>query len=86
MAYRHFKLTRYREHPSDLRRRSAADHVLGLRVRIPPSQGCFSVVSVVRCQVKVSATGRFLVQRSPTDCVVSLCVIKCNNRSTPNHD
>ena len=26
------------------------------------------------CQVKVSATGRSLVQRSPTDCGVSLCV------------
>ena len=29
--------------------------------------------------VEVSATGRSLVQRSPTDCGVSLCVIKCNN-------
>jgi hypothetical protein len=27
------------------------------------------------CQVEVSATGWSLVQRSPTDCVVSLCVI-----------
>jgi hypothetical protein len=27
------------------------------------------------CQVEVSATGRSLVQRSPTDCGVSLCVI-----------
>jgi hypothetical protein len=30
--------------------------------------GCLSIVSVVCCQVEVSATGRFLVQRSPTDC------------------
>jgi hypothetical protein len=29
----------------------------------------------VCCQVEVSATGWSLVQRSPTDCVVSLCVI-----------
>jgi hypothetical protein len=29
----------------------------------------------VCCQVEVSATGRSLVQRSPTDCGVSLCVI-----------
>jgi hypothetical protein len=43
------------------------------------------VVSVVCCMVEVSATGRSLVQRSPTDCGVSLCVIKCNNPSTPNH-
>jgi hypothetical protein len=31
-----------------------------------------SVVSVVCCQVEVSATGRSPVQRSPTDRVVSL--------------
>ena len=34
-----------------------------------------SLPSVVCCQVEVSATGRFLVQRSPTDYVVSLRVI-----------
>ena len=33
--------------------------------------GCLSVVSVVCCQVEVSATGRSLVQRSPTECGVS---------------
>jgi hypothetical protein len=43
------------------------------------------VVIVVCCQEEVSATGRSPVQRSPTDCVVSLRVIKCNNPSTPNH-
>jgi hypothetical protein len=37
--------------------------------------GCLSVVSVVCCQVEVSATGWSLVQRSPTECVVSECVI-----------
>jgi len=37
--------------------------------------GCLSVVSVVCCQVEVSATSWSLVQRSPTDCGVSLCVI-----------
>jgi hypothetical protein len=35
---------------------------------------CLTLVSVVCCQVKVSATGRSLVQSSPTDCGVSLCV------------
>jgi len=39
------------------------------------SYGCLTVVSVVCCQVDVSATGRSLVQRSPTDCDASLCVI-----------
>ena len=33
------------------------------------------VVSVVCCQVEVSATSRSVVQRSPTDCGASLCVI-----------
>jgi len=37
--------------------------------------GCLSVVSVVCCQVEVSATSSSLVQRSPTDCAASLCVI-----------
>ena len=37
--------------------------------------GYLSVVSVVCCQVEVSATSWSLVQRSPTDCGTSLCVI-----------
>jgi len=44
-------------------------------VRIPPGHGYLSVVSVVCCQVEVSATSLSLVQRSPTDCAASLCVI-----------
>jgi hypothetical protein len=32
-------------------------------------------VSVVCCQVEVSVTSWSLVQRSPADCGVSLCVI-----------
>ena len=36
--------------------------------------GYLSVVSVVCCQVEVSATSWSLVQRSPTDCATSLCV------------
>jgi hypothetical protein len=35
--------------------------------------GCLSVVSVVWCQVEVSAKSWSLVQRSPTDCGVSEC-------------
>jgi len=38
--------------------------------------GCLSVVSVVCCKVEVSAKDWSLVQRSPTDCGASLCVIK----------
>ena len=37
--------------------------------------GHLSVVSVVCCQVEVSATSWSLVQRSPTDSAASLCVI-----------
>ena len=44
-------------------------------VRIPSGHGYLSVVSVVCCQVEVSATSWSLVQRSPTDCAASLCVI-----------
>jgi len=38
-------------------------------------------VNVVCCQVEVSATGWSLVQTSPTDCGVSLCVIR-NKKKT----
>ena len=37
--------------------------------------GYLSVVSVVCCQVEDSATSLSLVQRSPTECGASLCVI-----------
>jgi hypothetical protein len=44
-----------------LRRESEAALYLGLQVRNPP-RACY----VVCCEVFLSATGRFLVQRSPT--------------------
>ena len=56
--------------PRGLRRGSAATRLLGMRVRIPP-RAWISLLSVVCFQVEVSATGRSLVQRSPTDCGVS---------------
>jgi len=62
--------------PHGLRRRSAAARLLRLWVRIQPGHGCFSAVTVVCCQVEVSATNWSLVQRSPTDYDASLCVIK----------
>jgi hypothetical protein len=42
--------------PRSLRRRSTAARLLRSWVRIPPGHGCLSVVSVVCCQVEVSAT------------------------------
>jgi hypothetical protein len=41
-----------------------------------PAGGSLSLVSVVCCQVEISATGRSFVQRSPIDCVVSECAGK----------
>ena len=61
--------------PRGLRRRSSAARLLRLWVRIPPEAWTF-VVSVVCCQVEVSATDWSLVQRSTTGCGASLCVIK----------
>jgi hypothetical protein len=60
--------------PRVLRRRSAAAGLLRLWVRIPPGTW-MSVVSVVCCQVEVSASGWAHVQKSPTDCRASLSVI-----------
>ena len=64
--------------PRDLRRGSAAVRFLGLWARIPMGAWMsVCLVSVVCCQVEVSATDRSLVQRSPTDCVFS-CVMDCD--------
>jgi hypothetical protein len=52
-----------------LRLGSAASRYLGLRVRIPLAIRMY-VYCDVRRQVEVSATGRSLVQRSPTECDV----------------
>ena len=60
--------------PRGLRRRSTAARLLRLWVQIPLG-ACLSVVSVVCCQLEVSATQWSCVQRSPTDCDASLCVI-----------
>jgi hypothetical protein len=62
--------------PCGLRRGSSAVRLQGSWVRFPPGHGCLSVVSVVCCQVEVSAMSWSLVQRSPTECGVSqMCVI-----------
>jgi len=39
------------------------------------SYGCLSVVSIVCCQVEVSAMGRSLVQRSPMGVCFQRCVL-----------
>ena len=62
--------------PSVLRLRSSAARLLRLWFRMP--LGAWTLVCCeccVRCQLEVSATSWSLVQRSPTDCNASLCVI-----------
>src|SRR5262245_49125207 len=69
--------------PRSLTRRSAAKRLLGLRVRVPPEVYMSVSCECLCCQVEVSATGRSLVQRSPTDCGVSECdQVKINNLDT----
>jgi hypothetical protein len=41
--------------------------------------GCLSLLSVVCCQVEVSATGWSLVRRCPTECSVSECDREASN-------
>ena len=70
--------------PSDLR------HV-GLRLltcrncRFDSRQGhgCLFLVSVMCCQVKVSAKGRSPVQRNPAECDVSECYAETSTRERP---
>ena len=69
--HHHHHHDRRSQWPRGLRRGSTAARLLWLRVRIPPGYGRLSRMIVVCCQVKVSATGRSFVQRSPTECGVS---------------
>jgi hypothetical protein len=62
--------------PRGLRHRSAAESLLGSWVRIQPGAWMFVSCECLCCHVEVSATGRSLVQRSPTDCGVCVNVIK----------
>ena len=53
--------------PRSLRCGSAAACLLGLRVRIPPGHGYLHLVSVVCCQVEVSASDQSLIYTSPAE-------------------
>jgi hypothetical protein len=61
--------------PRGLRRESAAAGMLGLRVRI--ALVAWMSLSVVCCQVDVSARGRSLAERIRTECGVS-----CDHEAT----
>jgi len=54
--------------PRGLKHGPATALLLELWVRIP-----LSLLSVMCCRIDVSASGRSLVQRSPTNCGVSEC-------------
>jgi hypothetical protein len=72
--------------PRVLRRRSAVARLLRswVRISLGGGHGCFSFVSVVCCQVEVSATSWSLVQRSPTDCGASLwCDLETSRMRRP---
>ena len=74
--YFYYYRSRRSKRPRGLRRGSAAAHLLRLCVRIPPWARTFVCWECsVCCKVEVYATSWSLVQRSPTDCGVSLCVI-----------
>jgi hypothetical protein len=66
LFYQH-RICEWRNWPSVVRRRPAADRLLGVWVLI------LSLVSVVFCHIEASATDRSLVQRNPNKCVC-MCV------------
>jgi hypothetical protein len=58
--------------------------LMGLWFESRLGHGCPCLVSVVCCQVEVSATGRSLVQRSPTECGVSERDLETSIRKGPS--
>jgi hypothetical protein len=69
-----------------LRRGSAADGLLGLRVRIPPGTWLSLSLSLslsCECHVEVSGMSRSLVQRSPTECVLFKCDLQTSIMRRP---
>ena len=48
--------------------------------------GCLSVVNIVCCRIKISATGRSLVQRSLTECDVSECDLETPTMKRPRSE
>ena len=81
---RDFYLTTHDTHnPRSQQASGPAARLLRSWVRIPPGHGYLSVVSVVCCQVEVSATSWSLVQRSPTDCCVVVCDLETSRMGAP---
>jgi hypothetical protein len=64
--------------PRGLRRGSTAARLLGLWVRIPPRAWILSVVSVVCCQVEVSATA----YHSSRGVVPSVVCLECESEAS----
>jgi hypothetical protein len=74
LTAQHFVNSYFPTQPGPVAARSKPARLLRLWVLIPPG-AWMSVVTAVCCHVEVSAKGSSLVQRSPTDCDASLCVI-----------
>jgi hypothetical protein len=66
--------------PCGLRRMSTPDRLLELRVRIPPEAWMSASFKCLCCPVEVSATGRSLVQRSPTECGPRWAIVPENKK------
>ena len=81
MLLRNEDLDGWSRWPHGLRGRSAAACLLELWVRNPLEHKCLSLMNSVCCQVKVRATGRSLVQRSPTECLWYCVISKLPKRS-----
>jgi hypothetical protein len=62
--------------PVALRSRACGRALPGIVGSNPTGSMDVCLVQCLCCQVEVSATGRSLVRRSPTDCDVCLSVIK----------
>jgi hypothetical protein len=69
--------------PRGLRRRFAAFRLLELRVRILAGACISFSCECLCCQVEVSATGRSLIQRSPTESGVSECDCEASKMMAP---
>jgi hypothetical protein len=69
--------------PRVLRRASAAAHFAGIAGSNVGGRMAVCRVNVVCCQVEVSASGRSLVQRSPTECGMSEWVHKASTMRRP---
>jgi hypothetical protein len=66
-----------------LSRASVCGYSLAGIVDSNPAGACLSLVSVVCCEVEISASGQSLDHKNPTDCGVSECGLETSTVSRP---